>query len=285
MQSDGRNPGWARKHTRLENDQAGIFLTKLACLCSRSGQLSRTIFRVLISEKLSTKQLLGGSHPEGGKDQTLTSKQDCHSQPYPVSLTYFLKLHLPLPGNETFPSRMNCREESTGHGCTSPQLVWLVSGPSRSRWEKAKKPKEAVGRLVRVKAGEKVGLWLWLPHPPCCKAIWTILTTRTGSVATQPAWFLPSRAGTPALKKLLTWDTLRKTSPTPRKTLFQQNSSRQLHFQCIDPLSSAGIGNMIYICPFTRETHPYPPPVTSAESRQSEQLWLAVSQRCHFLTS
>ena len=25
---DGRNSGWARKHTRLENNQAGIFLTK-----------------------------------------------------------------------------------------------------------------------------------------------------------------------------------------------------------------------------------------------------------------
>jgi len=49
---------------------------------------------------------------------------------------------------------------------TSPQLVWLVSGPSRSGREKAKEPKESVSRLVRVKRGERVGCGCGFHGPP-----------------------------------------------------------------------------------------------------------------------
>lgn len=43
--SDGRISGWARKHIRLENDPTGVFPTKLAHLCSGSGQLGRIILK------------------------------------------------------------------------------------------------------------------------------------------------------------------------------------------------------------------------------------------------
>lgn len=58
--SDGRLSVWTTKQTRLENNQAGIFLTKQACLSSRSGQLGRTIFKGI--REASTRELPGGSH-------------------------------------------------------------------------------------------------------------------------------------------------------------------------------------------------------------------------------
>lgn len=94
-----RNLRWARKHTRLENDQAGIFLTKLACLCSRPGPLVRTIFKRISKDNSSGEQLLGDSCHEKSLDQPLTDKHNCSLQPWPISFTCVLKHHIPSPGN------------------------------------------------------------------------------------------------------------------------------------------------------------------------------------------
>lgn len=62
-ESDGRISGWAKKHIRLENDLAGIFPTKLDCLCRGSGQLGRIIFKGIREANISGEQLLRGISP------------------------------------------------------------------------------------------------------------------------------------------------------------------------------------------------------------------------------
>lgn len=77
------------------------------------------------------------------------------SQPHPVSLTYLLKRL--FPGTKPFFPGQICREERMAMEGASPQLAWLVSGLSGSVREKAKKLKDSVTRLVRLKRGEETG--------------------------------------------------------------------------------------------------------------------------------